>query len=120
MGNADSLRTGETIERYRLMRRADIDLRELPRLWVGRYWAVVENQFPYDKISASHHLLVPLRVFKEESEMSIDELGELHRLKRDWGESRMYDSVMVNLPHNRTVPHLFHYHLLKFKSLAKF
>lgn len=113
----------ETLERYKA-RRADMpfdfSLRHLPRVFLGTHWAVYENEFPYDMILQVHHLLVPHRDFRHEWEMNTAEQNELFSLKEVWGETRVYDSIMVNLPHNRTVPDLFHYHLIKFKNLTKF
>lgn len=122
MASSDSLRSTKTIAKYKasLKQRRNVDLRKLPVVFKGVRWAIVENEFPYDRITQVHHMLVPLRIFMHEWMMTTAERKELNGIMDRLGRDRVYDSIMYNLPHNRTVPQLFHYHLFKFKDLTRF
>lgn len=81
-----------------------------------RLWRVIENNYPYDVIVDVHHMLIPRRQFAHEWDMLEAEREEL-----EWIKSRdlmQYDVIMLNLPHNRTVPGWLHYHLCTYKELA--
>jgi hypothetical protein len=82
-----------------------------------RYWKVLHNNFPYDLIAEKHDILVPIRHFETEDEMTSEEREELTNIKTQilpqWEE---YHSAMENFVTARTMDH-YHIHLLKFKEL---
>lgn len=119
----DVLRSKETLERYFKYLDENVrtpDLRDLPMIFGGNKWVIVKNGFPYDKIASVHHLLVPLRAFTEDIDMTQDERDELASIKRRIGEEKLYDVVMENVAHRRTVPAHYHLHLIKYKDITNY
>lgn len=120
----DVLRTNKILKPYRAHRRSlgeelsKTDLTKLPFIRAWKYWVLVENEYPYDKIAKKHSLLVATRHFVHDSEMDILEREELFAIKAEFAESREYDSLLENLSHNRTVPWQYHLHCLKFHHIT--
>jgi len=79
-----------------------------------KYWALIENDFPYDLIATADHLLVPKRIFSKAINMNNEEYQELVMIKEEL--SAKYDSVLENLGTNVTIKNHFHLHFLKFKE----
>lgn len=121
---SDVLRTPETLVIYKARRRAlgdslkKVDLTQLPFIREWEFWVLVENEFPYDKIAKKHSLLVAKRHFVHDDEMDILEREEMYAIKKEFAESREYDSLLENLSHNRTVPGQYHLHCLKFHHIT--
>ena len=117
----DVLRTEEVLSNYRRKSSTpgfDIkkfSLLDLPHVKDWKYWVLVENEFPYDKISVRHSLLVPRRHFTEDENMSSDERQELFFIKAEFKMSKEFDAILENIKHNRTVPDIYHIHCFKFK-----
>lgn len=74
------------------------------------YWKVTENNFPYDKIAKTHHMLVPLRHVAEE-QLSLEELVELKKIKAEF-VSPDYDWMLEATNKNKSIPGHFHLHLI--------
>jgi hypothetical protein len=119
MGKSDVLRSSETIARYKEKRRAmgdkikEVDLESLPMVKFWEHWTLVENEFPYDLIAERHCLLVPTRKFLEDEEMTLEERQELFEIKKEFAKDKMFDAILENIKHNRTVPLHYHIHCLK-------
>ena len=118
---SDTLRSGEMLEKYF----AQLDslkqvknLLHLEALWSGEFWFIAANEFPYDMIAETHHLLVPHRVFAEAWEMTIPEIVELNKIKERVGMD--YDSINENTHKRRSVGRHYHLHLLKYKKLTDY
>lgn len=80
------------------------------------HWKILFNDFPYDNIADTHDLLVPIRHFSDESEMTETEKEELLDIKtRILPHLKIYDTMLENFREWRTVDH-FHVHLLKIKD----
>ena len=78
------------------------------------YWAIIKNDFPYDLIAYTHHLLIPKRKFADFEDMNKKEFKELMDIR---SEIRLkYDCILENLPRNRSVHAHFHFHLLVLKA----
>ena len=78
------------------------------------YWRVIDNRFPYDKISDLHHMIIPRRHIIE-SELTPEEQIELMELKNSvLNEKYMY--IFEALPGKKSIPGHFHYHLLVVKE----
>lgn len=119
----DVLRTVGTLQKYFAYLDENVrtpDLRDLPMIFGGNKWVVVENQFPYDKIAKTHHMLVPLRAFTEDIDMTQDERDELAAIKRRVADEKLYDVIMENVMHRRTVPTHYHLHLIKYKDITTY
>ena len=117
-------RTKEMVEKYRAYRSekgADysenfsFDLSGENILHEGKYWAVIPNDFPYDQVFETHHLLIPKRVFPFASDMTKEEFDELQKMKIDL--DKYYDSVMENLYEGRSVHKHFHLQLFVWKRV---
>ena len=114
------LRTSKVLKKYSAKRRKmgalmdGIDLRTLPKINKTKYWILVENEFPYDKIASKHHLLVPLRKFKYDDEMTAAERDNLFLIKKDFTQEKRYDAILETLGHNRSIPDHYHIHCITF------
>ena len=123
--NSDVLRTSKTLADYRAERQrigadalSKVDLTDLPMVHQWHHWILVVNEFPYDKIASVHRLLVPLRRFIDESQMTNEEREELFRIKEEFAQHTEYDCLLENLRSNRTVPGQYHLHCIKFHHVT--
>ena len=110
-----TLRTPETSAKYK----ADRDAGGLDRGCVicGRealrefvHWKIVFNEFPYDKIATTHHILAP-NVHLAQPQISEEAWREFESIKKSDVNS-VYDVILENTPKNMTIPAHFHVHLL--------
>lgn len=109
--NGDALRTRETLIRY--TDAADPNFMDTAQgTPLGEHWQIFPNEFPYDKLAERHDLLFPRRKFAEPEDMNREEAQELALIQKDFAGD--YDSILMNLPHTRSVPGYFHLHLLRF------
>lgn len=74
------------------------------------YWKITENQFPYDLIAKTHHMLMPLRHVAE-SGFSEEELKEFALIKGELMEGE-YDWLIESTVRNKSIPSHFHLHLI--------
>lgn len=100
--------------------REDFSFLKLEQLWSSQFWFIVNNEFPYDKVATTHHLLVPFRVFQDDWEMTHAEREELMGLKRSFAGSKEYDAMQENIAHRRSVPRHYHLHLIKYKNITDY
>ena len=118
----DVLRTPANVARYRARKKErgalDLDLRTLPVVRDFIHWVLVVNEFPYDKILSDHHLLVPRDYFEHDWEMPEYARKELQAV-RMWAEEAGYDSLIENMPGNRTIKPQFHLHLVKWRYVSE-
>lgn len=81
-----------------------------------KYWIIVPDRFPYDKIAETSHVLFIRREVKFDWDLlNEDERKELRDLKKGYIADN-YDVVWENLPKGRSIPHRLHLHLLKIKK----
>lgn len=79
-----------------------------------KYWFIVKNNFPYDSIAETHHMIVSKRKFALDWDLvNKEEMDELSRLKKTGYIFKNYDVFLENLPTGQTVPGRFHIHLIK-------
>ena len=77
-----------------------------------KYWIIVPNDFPYDAIATTSHLLFTKRkVAFDWSLLTQEEIAELESLRKTYFNEH-YDLLWENLPKGQTVPGHFHLHLL--------
>lgn len=76
------------------------------------YWALVENQFPYDAVASTHHMLVPRRHVATGEELTSKEGDELEEIMDGFKDSGYYDCILLNFPAAQSHPTHFHFHLL--------
>lgn len=87
-----------------------------PKVKEYKFWIIVENEFPYDKVAEVHHLLIPKRKFANESEMKNEEYEELMAIKKEVSDLGVYSSISENLHKERTILDHYHLHLIKYKK----
>lgn len=120
----DSLRTQKIVKQYKQKHRKlgntfrDVDLCKLKKVKKWKHWILVENEFPYDKIAQLHHMLVPLRKFPNEQDMTLEEWKELMNIKKSLEKD--YNAFLENSANNRTVSKLFHLHCIKYLYIKKY
>lgn len=110
------------LEKYfaELDRREMRDFAHLEIVWEAGLWFIAKNEFPYDKIAERHHLLIPVRTFENDWEMTHQEREELMGLKRSFAGSKEYDAIQENVAHRRSVPRHYHLHLIKYKNITDY
>lgn len=86
------------------------------RLREWKYWALIDNEFPYSSAFKVHHMLIPKRVVNDKN-LSIEERVEMDSILRDLSES--YDCVLINFKSKQSIRHHFHMHLLVYKDKRK-
>ncbi len=76
------------------------------------HWVIVTNEFPYDAIASTSHMISTKReVAFDWALLSPEELAEFDQIKRDYIRSN-YDVLYENLPSGATISNHFHLHLL--------
>lgn len=75
-----------------------------------KYWRIINNDFPYDRVAKKHHMIIPLRHTNGEdiTEAEQQELRELQHTRLN--EEYMY--MMQSLPSKMSIPSHLHYHLI--------
>jgi len=79
-----------------------------------KYWKIIKNNFPYDKIAKEHHMIVPLQHITEDS-LNMKEIDELKRIKKSYIKDNNYNYIMEGTIHSQSQPEHFHLHLIKLK-----
>jgi diadenosine tetraphosphate (Ap4A) HIT family hydrolase len=79
-----------------------------------RYWKIIKNRFPYDRIASVHNMLIPFRHVTEEL-LTKSELTELLKIKNSFLKNENYNYIMEATVHTKTQPSHFHLHLVKLK-----
>lgn len=116
-----TLRTPEITKRYQLY------LKTLPSigpcilcakqtLKEFEHWKIVLNDFPYDRIAKTHHMLIPYR-HVQEGGLNEEEFKELRKIKETYVNTE-YDWIMEPVPKGKTIPSHFHLHLILGKEEA--
>lgn len=76
-------------------------------------WKIINNDFPYNLIAKTHHMLVPLR-HVDESGLSEDERKELIDIK-NYHVHQFYEFIIESTKKKKSIPAHFHLHLLTIK-----
>lgn len=92
-------------------RKADFVNREPIQEFI--HWKIVHNEFPYDAIAKTCHMLVPKRKVALEMQLEEEERDELLLIKRRIADK--YDMYMESPDHGRSVKDHFHLHLIQWK-----
>jgi len=79
------------------------------------YWRLMPNMFPYDRYFTKSDMLVTKRHIDEHG-LTQEEREEFLKLKNEVFADQ-YDSVLDNLPRQRSIPDHCHFHLIQFKRL---
>ncbi len=73
-----------------------------------KFWKLLTNKFPYDKIAISHDMIVPKRKFGSLKDASGDEIAELEDIKIELADN--YD-CFLETSYSRARSIKTHYHL---------
>lgn len=78
-------------------------------------WVIIQNEFPYDAIAETSHMLSTKRVVAFDWALLTDEeIKEFNELKNTYLKEN-YEVIWENLPKGQTQPGHFHLHLLVLK-----
>lgn len=111
-----SLRTANTEQNYQdaKINGTTTPLELVKAIKIFDHWRIIANDFPYDVGYKRCHMLVVKRAgVGAWNELNTYELSELDRLKQEYLYQE-YDQIIENCPSRRSVPHLFHMHLVNF------
>jgi diadenosine tetraphosphate (Ap4A) HIT family hydrolase len=108
------LRTIKTREAY-ANRRKEVDtkatkLEHLPSIREWALFRLVENEYPYDKIAKTHHMLLPKNGAKRWEDLSGASQEEFHEILEEIGGD--YNFMMLAL-RSQSVPSILHWHFIE-------
>lgn len=114
-----SLRTLYTETTYQYDRRENrlTPLLDEPRLREWRYWALIDNRYPHDRLADTHHMLVLKRPAANMWRINIFEWLELRRILEELNPA--YDCWKVNFTGLQSIKGLPHIHLYQLKQIYK-
>ncbi|HVY72635.1 MAG TPA: hypothetical protein VG984_01085 [Candidatus Paceibacterota bacterium] len=116
MQKTPTLRTDETEARYQAMKDSGAlaggcRLCEIEPIETFKFWKLIPNEFPYDKITARHDMIVPLR---HTAEINDEERAELMELRRTYINEN-YRYIMEATTRTKSIPAHFHLQLIEIK-----
>lgn len=79
-----------------------------------KYWVLLENRFPYDRLFQTSHMLAPKRHAASEVDLTLKEITELRRIKKK--HLTNYHVILENVGVRISIKNHFHLHLLTFKK----
>lgn len=88
-------------------------LKDIPSIQEWPHWRLVENDYPGDMLYKIHHMLVAKEKVAERFDLSKPAQKELE-LILEYFVYPKYSCVIENCPKYRTVPEVYHLHLVKF------
>jgi hypothetical protein len=77
------------------------------------YWKVIPNDFPYDLVAKTHHMLIPFQHVAEKN-LSEDEWKEFQLIKGEY--LQQYDYIIEATEKQKSIPQHFHLHLITKKD----
>jgi hypothetical protein len=109
-----SLRTPETDARYEAYRQnkkpGECYLCSATALKEFEFWRLLPNQFPYDRIFKTHHLIT-LRRHADENGLTVPEYNELYSIKHSVRDD--YDMFFENTLKRKSIREHFHIHAIE-------
>jgi diadenosine tetraphosphate (Ap4A) HIT family hydrolase len=75
-----------------------------------KYWKIITNKFPYDRVSEVHHMMVPNRHVTE-YELTKEEKAELLEIKHAYINDT-YIFMLEAMQRHKSIPAHFHLHLI--------
>ncbi|PIR86911.1 MAG: hypothetical protein COU11_03595 [Candidatus Harrisonbacteria bacterium CG10_big_fil_rev_8_21_14_0_10_49_15] len=114
------LRTKETHHKYLAYRNnggleKGCALCERESLKEFRFWRVIKNEFPYDRVAETHDMLIPKR-HTGEGGLTEEERKELWEIKCGEYINNNYHFIMEAVTKIKSIPNHFHLHLTKIKD----
>ena len=120
---ATALRTAETWARYQAEPKKDngdcfmCDPEAIVVVREFDLWIIIENNYPYDVVAKTHHLLIPKRHFAFDDKRTFGEKYQLEAIKNILNNEGNYDCIMQNFTAGQSQPQHLHYHLLEWKRI---
>jgi len=114
-----SMRTQDLEDQYKIARE-DGSLKTLydeDPIHDFKYWRIVANRFPHNKLTDVNHIIVLKRPAEDIRHIGLMEWIEL--LKIVWFIRRDYDVFTYNLPSMSSIKNIPHCHLYKLKEEYK-
>lgn len=113
------LRTKKSEEKYQKHLRNKKNLNYCPLcseagLKKFKYWKILKNNFPYDKIAKKHHMIVPIRHITE-NKLNQKELLEYKKIKQNFINKADYTTIIEATDKIKSLPSHFHLHLIILK-----
>lgn len=111
-----SLRTAAGEQAYQDAKasRSTTPLELVPAIKVFEHWRIIDNDFAYGVAYKRCHMLAVKRAGAGQwHDLNAEEIAELNKLKKQYLYDE-YDQIIENCPNRRSVPHLFHLHLVNF------
>lgn len=109
-----SLRKPETAERYEeyLKRKkpGDCYLCRATSIKEFKFWRLLPNEFPYDRIAKTHHLIT-LRRHADENGLTVEEYNELYDIKHSLRND--YDMLFENTLKRKSIREHYHIHAME-------
>ncbi len=109
-----SLRKPDTEQRYEEYRKNkapdECYLCRATALKDFEFWRLLPNEFPYDRIVKTHHLIT-LRRHADENALTVPEYNELYRIKHDLREN--YDILFENTLKRKSIREHYHIHAIE-------
>lgn len=110
-----ALRSVEMEEKYKGYRQSSewnsgCTLCAEPPLKDFQYWKIINNNFPYDKVSRIHHMIIPKRCVTEKN-LTPAETAEFLSLKSSY-INQNYGHIIEAVNKGKSIPGHFHLHLL--------
>jgi hypothetical protein len=85
-----------------------------PPLIKFKFWKIVKNEYPYDKISVVNHMIAPRRHCSEE-ELTDIEREEWNMLKNSM-INECYDMIFENTHKKKSIPGHYHLQLIELQT----
>lgn len=117
MATNDALRSEEMAQKYKEHRASGIMengcvLCLANPLKSFQNWKIIQNNFPYDRIAETHHMIIPLR-HVDETGLTREESDELQTIK--YSTLQDYDIIVEATKRTKSIPAHFHLHLITTK-----
>lgn len=113
-----SLRTKETQKKYDDYKKSggisgECNLcKSEPIKSFGR-WRIIDNDFPYDRIADTHHMIISNRHITED-DITDEEWEEFKKLKKGYIDDN-YNFIFENTIKTKTIPNHLHFQLMVVK-----
>lgn len=88
-------------------------LNEVPAISEWKYWRLINNDFPYDAVYKTCHMLVTKEEAPDWDDLSEEARDEYFRIRTDYLLDT-YDQIIENCPSTRSVKGIYHKHLVDF------
>lgn len=83
-----------------------------------KHWHIITNLFPYDKITQTHNMLIPKRVFGKMADCNKEEWQEYKTILNQFETEKYYDAILENFSKNKSISRHLHLHLIVWKKIS--